>query len=290
MRKAAMFVAMFIAIIINVACSEAHVESIPAGYKARVLTPTGWESDTRSSGQVDLREPDLNGNFSVLVLLEDSSTTVKEQFLAANADPAKQDGTDHRVNTGNGEPLSVDVYIRAMLPDDKTTSDNIFTLVTPKNDEKNDRMKWIKIQDVYERFAALKIRNNIRMIFASYADYKEVAKNYTKINAQITEMVTRTFNEDHVPLKLQDVQLSNVKPDPSVVVAQNNLSSAAAQAEAINQIGSAIRANPEYREYMKWEALKNIAGNQKGTNTVIVTEGSTGNDWARAQYARGENK
>jgi len=77
-----------------------------------VLTPTGWEQSTRSAGQEDLRGADRNGNFSVLILLEATSTTVKEQFLEANADAVKHDNTDHRVTTKDGAPLSVDVYRR----------------------------------------------------------------------------------------------------------------------------------------------------------------------------------
>jgi hypothetical protein len=118
----------------------------------RVLTPTGWEQNTRSAGQVDLRAPDTNGNYSVLVLLEATSTTVKEQFLEANADASKQDKTDHRVTTRDGAPLSVDVYIRAMLPDDEPTRDRIFTLVTPGADPEDSRVRRISIQNIYERF------------------------------------------------------------------------------------------------------------------------------------------
>jgi regulator of protease activity HflC (stomatin/prohibitin superfamily) len=254
----------------------------------KVLTPTGWEQASRSAGQVDLREPDSNGNFSVLVLLEATSTTVKEQFLEANADPSKQDHTDHRVTTKDGAPLSVDVYIRAMLPDDEPTRDRIFTLVTPAVDQQDPRVRHITIQNIYERFAQMKIRNNIRMIFAGYPTYKEVAANYGRINDQVSNMVIHTFAEDHVPLKLQDVQLSNVKQDASVFKAQNDLAAAEAQADAIAKIGEAIRKNPEYREYMKWQSLKEIAatGTQKGTNTLIVVDGST-NTWAQAAVARG---
>jgi regulator of protease activity HflC (stomatin/prohibitin superfamily) len=271
-------------------CTGPAVRSIPAGYMGKVLTPTGWEQSTHTAGQVDLRSPDRSGNFSVLVLLEATSTTVKEQFLEANADSAKQDNTDHRVTTKDGAPLSVDVYIRAMLPDDESTRDRIFTLVTPIADPQDERIRRISIQNIYERFAQMKIRNNIRMIFAGYPSYKDVAANYGPINDQISTMVIRTFNEDRVPLKLQDVQLSNVKQDPAVFKAQNDLAAAEAQADAIAKIGEAIRRNPEYREYMKWQSLKEIAatGAQKGTNTLIVVDGETGGSWGQAAYARGK--
>ncbi len=295
MKKTLLFVLLLCSILL-VACSNV-VKPIPAGYIARVLTPTGWESETRTAGQVDLREVNTDSTFNVMVLLEATSTTVKEQFLEANADPEKKDNTDHRVTTADGAPLSVDVYVRLMLPDDKKTSDSIFTLVTPVSGdrlvppvERDQRVQWIMIKDVYERFAAGKIRNNIRAIFASYKSYKEVAADYTILNKKIADMVVKTFQEEKVPLKLQDAQLSNVKQDPSVVKAQNDLASTESQATSIAKIGAAIRANPEYREYMKWEALKTIAGGQKGTNTVIVTDGSAGTDWAKAQYARGKDQ
>jgi len=254
----------------------------------RVLTPTGWEPASRSAGQVDLRQPDSDGSFNVLVLLEATSTTVKEQFLEANADSAKPDNTDHRITTKDGAPLSVDVYIRAMLPDDEPTRDRIFTLVTPVVDQQDPRIRRIAIQNIYERFAQMKVRNNIRMIFAGYPAYKDVAANYGRIDDQISSMVIRTFAEDHVPLKLQDVQLSNVKQDPAVFKAQNDLAAAEAQADAIAKIGEAIRKNPEYREYMKWQSLKEIAatGTQKGTNTLIVVDSSP-QAWGQAAYARG---
>jgi regulator of protease activity HflC (stomatin/prohibitin superfamily) len=255
-----------------------------------VLTPSGWEESARNAGQVDLRAVSRNGSYSVLVLIEATSTTVKEQFLEANADASKQDGTDHRVTTKDGVPLSVDVYIRAMLPDDESVRDRIFTLVTPVADSQDERVRRITIQNVYERFAQMKIRNNIRLIFAGYPSYKEVAANYGTINDQISTMVVRTFAQDHVPLKLQDVQLSNVKQDSFVFKAQNDLAAAEAQANAIAKIGEAIRRNPEYRDYMKWQSLKEIAatGTQKGTNTLIVVDGSSAGPWAQAQYARGK--
>src|SRR5579862_9363029 len=92
-------------VILLCGCTGPAVRSIPAGYMAKVLTPTGWEQTTRTAGQVDLRSTDRNGNFSVLILLEGTSTTAKEQFLEANADPARHDNTDHRVTTKDGAPL-----------------------------------------------------------------------------------------------------------------------------------------------------------------------------------------
>ena len=70
--------------------------------------------------------------------------------------------------------------------------------------------------------------------------------------------------------------------------AQNDRAAAEAQVDAIAKIGEAIRKNPEYRDYMKWQSLKEIAatGTQKGTNTLIVVDGSSAGPWAQAEYAK----
>ena len=87
------------------------------------------------------------------------------------------------------------------------------------------------------------------------------------------------------------MQLSNVKQDPAVFKAQNDLAAAAAhQVDAIAKIGEAIRRNPEYRDVHEVASLKEIAATvtQKGTNTLIVVDGDTGGSWAQAVYAPGE--
>src|SRR5215469_17593135 len=114
--------------VVAVSLSACNVKEIPAGYVGRVLTPTGWEDKIYEAGQVDLGTKHFIGTYNTLVLLEASSTTVKEQFMSAAMSPDRQ---DHRVLTKNGTPLAVDVYVRAMAPDDPKQRNNIFALVTP---------------------------------------------------------------------------------------------------------------------------------------------------------------
>ncbi len=258
------------------ACSG-NVREIPAGYVGRILTPTGWQDTILEAGQVDLGVKNNNGTYNTLTLLEATSTTVKEQFLQADSKEGATDKEDHRVVTQDGVPLSVDVYIRAIAPDDQKARNNVFVQVTPA-DTKDGLVKIISVQNVYDRFARQDVRSKIRGIFANYKDYKSAYSNFNGISEELGRVIDETFKRTGVPLKLQNVSLSNVKPDETVWSAQNRNAAAASEAANIEMVGSALRANPQYEGYMKWQALQTIAreGSVKGTNTIIITDSATG--------------
>jgi hypothetical protein len=267
------FTVMFVTtLLMLVGCSN-DVKQIPAGYIGRVLTPTGWEQKMLEAGQVDLGTSNSNGTYNTLVLLESTSTTIKEQFMSAEMSPDKQ---DHRILTKKGTPLAVDVYIRGMIPDQDTERNSIFAQVTPIAGS-IDKVSTISIQAIYEHFAMMDVRSKVRAIFAKYDDYQDVYAHYTDISNGIGTMIVTTFAENKVPLKLQNEQLGNVKPDETLWTAQNQAAAASSQVSAINALGDALRKNPGYLQYMKWEALKKIAetGSAKGTNTLIITDGQT---------------
>ncbi len=277
------------------ACS--NVKEIPAGFVGRILTPTGWEDDIREAGQVDLGQSNANGTYNTLVLLEATSTLVKEQFMAPDA-VGNEDKQDHRVLTRKGTPLAVDVYIRAVIPGGNTDANkqrnNVFALVTPRDGKNDVLVRYITVEDVYNRFARMDVRSKVRAIFAGYDDYQAVYSDYQAVNDKIAKMVKDTFAANGVPLDLQNVSLSNVKPDETVWGAQNQSASAAAKVTAINAIGAALRANPEYVTFMKWESLERIAetGSKSGTNTLIITGEASplGDSLVAAEYLRGQIK
>jgi len=289
------FVLGVVVTLLGSACS--NVKEIPAGFVGRVLTPTGWENDIREAGQVDLGQSNANGTYNTLVLLEATSTLVKEQFMAPDA-VGNEDKQDHRVLTRKGTPLAVDVYIRAVIPGGNPDADkqrnNVFALVTPRDGKGDALVRYITVEDVYNRFARMDVRSKVRAIFAGYDDYQAVYSDYQAVNDKISAMVTETFVANGVPLDLQNVSLSNVKPDETLWAAQNQSASALAKVSAINQIGAALRANPEYVTFMKWESLERIAetGSKSGTNTLIITgeSGSLGDSLAAAEYLRGQIK
>ena len=66
---------------IGISGCTTNVVNIPAGFVGKMLTPTGWQDKWLEAGQVDLGVKNSNGTYNTLVLLEVTSTTVKESFL-----------------------------------------------------------------------------------------------------------------------------------------------------------------------------------------------------------------
>lgn len=248
------------------ACSSYH--EVPPGHVGKVLTPTGWQEKIWEAGMVDLGDTGFGGAQNILVILEADSITVKEQFLTADAMLDKQ---DHRVLTKK-TPLTLDVRIRAIVPPDKDTRNNIFVQVTPLVEKEDPRRRLISVQRVYDQFATMDVRNRIRLIFSQYEGYQEVMAKYAEVNDKISKAIIEAFKLNNVPLKLQGVGISNVKPDPQVWEAENTKAAAEAKVSAINAIGEALRRNPQYVYFMQWEAAEKVAsiGAQKGNNTVVI--------------------
>ena len=194
---------------------------------------------------------------------------IKEQFLDASS---SADGEDHRVLTKNMTPLSVDFYIRAMLPENETERNRVFALVTPTPVGTDNRVRTIKLEDVYDKFARQDVRGKARSILANYEDYKAVYADYQKVSDTISSMVIRTFEENNIPLQVLASQLSNVKPDRQIWEALNSEVAATAEVSRINSIGEALRKNPEYVEYQKWQNIKEIGESaaKNGNPTVVI--------------------
>lgn len=253
---------------------QSSMRNIPPGYVGKILTPTGWQTGIQEAGQADIGVVDSDGRGNRLVILEATTKTVKEQFLGEESSPDK---TDHRAITKNRTPVDVDIYVNVAIPDDVKTRDSIYARVTPvpKIDglPEQDRVLVVTIQTVYDQFAKPTIRGKTRDIVARYTDYAEVMKKYQEVNSAVSAMIVETFRENGVPLKLLSGQLSNVKPDKTVWQAENALASANAQVAAIDLIGNAVRSNPGYLQFLKWQTLEKIAG--KGV-TIIVNEGVSG--------------
>jgi hypothetical protein len=250
-----------------------HVEDIPPGYIGRVLSPSGWDGGIREAGQAEIGATSTDGSCNRLVTCEATSYTVKEEF-AKSSDPKKSE--DHRIITKSRVPLAVDIYIQVMLPDDKKMRDSIFAQVTPVPLPGKDRVSTITLQAVYDQFAQMTIRGKAREIFAKYRDYDEVMGNYNRINKEVAAMIISTFERNKVPLKLIGGQLSNVKVDESLWAAENRKASADAEVVAIEKVGRAIRANPGYLEYKKWETVKDLTGKDV---TVIINDGGGGTNY-----------
>jgi regulator of protease activity HflC (stomatin/prohibitin superfamily) len=217
-----------------------------------------------------------DGTYNSLVLLENTSTTVMEAFDQAGAlTTDTTDTEDHRILTQDGVPLSVDVYVRMIVPADNATRDTILAEVTPTQmPDYPSNVKVITVKAIYERFAQPEVRSQIRGLFAGYPNYQTLYADYSNVSEKLGEKIATIFPKNGVPLTLQSVSLSNVKPDQTVWAALNQNAAAKSQADAINTIGEALRKNPEYQSYQQWQSL--IEMSKSNPNLLIVVNGASG--------------
>ena len=244
---------------ILIGCSPA-IRDIPAGFCAKKLTPSGWDKTILGAGQVDIGQQD-NGSYTSLVLLEVTSVAVKESF-----GQSVNGGEDHRILVGK-TPVSVDVYVRMMAPQDPERRNALFAQITPIKTGV-DRVSMITVEQIYKQFAQMDVRSGIREILQKETVVDSVTRNLGKLNDELGAMVIKMFKRSGVPLDVQNVTLSNVKMDQTVWDAENQKAAALAQVEAINKIGAALRANPEYGLFKKYDTYEKIK-DKIGSFTII---------------------
>jgi hypothetical protein len=230
---------------------------IPAGYVGKKLTPTGWDKGIIEAGQVDIGVKRSDGSYTTLVLLEATSISEKESFTTGTE--------DHRILIGK-TPVSVDVYVRMVVPVDIDKRNAVFAQVTAN--AKEDRVRIITTKDIYEKFAKMDIRSGIRSVLQKEEDINGIIKNLDKFNDKLGAMAIQMFERSGTPLIVQNVTISNVKLDESIWAAENQKAAALAQVEVINKVGAALRANPEYLSIRKYDTYEKISS-KIGNFTII---------------------
>ena len=281
MKKLLSLLAVAVVSMAFIGCNE--YREIPPGYIGKILTAKGWESGFHEAGQIDIGESESDVPGNVLVILEATTVTFKEQFLAKG-----KDGEDHRLLTKNLVPLSVDIYNRVGLildesgAIDKKAVDVIFTTVTATQTG-DPRVRKIMLWDIYDKFAGMSVRGETRGIFAKYADDKAVMENYKPISDEIGAMVVNAFKASNAPLVLHEAKLGNVKIDEAVVKARSSQSSASSEIQRILDISNAISQNSNARMVYQWESAKACAA--AGATIVISGESMTANNVAAARSA-----
>lgn len=265
--KKSIYAVMLIASTMTFSSCSNVVRPIPSGHVGKELTPTGFSDAILESGQVDLGPESGDGTSTSLVLLEVSTTTVKESFDAAGSD--SNEVGDHRVRTKDGAPVAVDIYVQMAVPQDKKLRDGIYAMISP-TPTSDPRVSIITISSIYNQFAKMTIRGNVRGIFAKYQNVDSVYAHYTEINAEISLMVINVIKQSKAPFEILNAQLSNVKEDPTILESKNALVAAKNQVEAANMLGKAIKENPQYLESRRLEVLEKIGVASK--NTIIVMD------------------
>jgi hypothetical protein len=261
--KKLFYLSLAITMLVFVSCTNKKYD-IPSGYVGKVLTPTGFEKGIKEAGQVDLGMVDNDGTCNKLVLLEASTINVKEPFQK------NKDGEDHRIKLKDGYIIA-DIYVQFALPVDANLRENAFTCITPTA-SKDARVSVINLEEIYNKFAKMNVRGKVREAFLPYKNVDEVMANMVKVNAEVGKIVMQVMKESKAPLELISVQLSNVKEDESIVESKNKNESANNEVQTIEKIGNALRNNPGYVEYYKWQVISEVM--KANPNAVLIIDGS----------------
>lgn len=269
MKKRNLMFAMLavVTLLLTTSCSE--VINIPPGFKAKILTPNGWEKGVKPAGQVDIGKEDSEGRGNQLVMMEATTVTVKESFTQKINEQTKET-EDHRVRTKDGTPLNVDIYVQIAVPEEADVLDAAFSSITPKETNKK-RVFIVSVEDIYAKFAQMTVRGKVREIFAGYTNADEIMQKYAKVNSEIELMAHGVFTKSGAPCTLITAQLSNVKEDTEILVSKNALIAAKNEAEAIGLIGKAMRDNPQYLQKYKWDVISKFSATTG--NTLILSDG-----------------
>lgn len=266
----------FSALLILVACNTWI--TVPPNYIAKILTPTGYTKEIYPPGQVDIGDKDSNGRGNSLVLIQRSGLEVKESFIEKDTD-----GQDHRCLTTDGNPVSLDVRFIFALPDVNTPAgikdlDTLFLLGNPVI--KTDRVFEITASSIYTQQAQQFVRGYIRRTVATYQNFNEMFKAFAngKLTEELTSKVAKILVDQGVTFRLVSVEVSNMKPDETVVRAQLAQMEAQARNISIDTITKFLAEDPTGMRAKVWEmqAIAEIVktGNANNHNTIILTTGA----------------
>lgn len=252
-KKSFLVLLVGLGIMFLVGC-ESYYE-IPAGRHGKMLTPKGFTGEWKTPGMTDLGTESTNGLQNRLVTLEITTVQIKEGFGKVG-----EDSEDHRILTKNKVPVTVDVYVRVKVIEEK--KDFILEQITPT--KINDRVSDINAKSIYDRFACMDVRAGTREILSKYEDADEILADLGKASKLCEAMVKAVFVENGVPLEVQNVKVSNVKMDDVYLKAKNSLSTVQTKVAEIDSIGKALERNPAYKLWL----YKEIA-EKTGTTFVI---------------------
>jgi hypothetical protein len=249
------------------------------------LTPSGYENQIYTPGQVDLGTADSDGNANKLVLIQRSGVEVKEQFLGKSGSDDKE---DHRCLLADKSPLTLDVRLLLALPDyekpeGKKELARLFLLGNPQAVEGSEkRVLRISAESVYNDQARQLVRGRIRQLCANYKDFDTIFssladtsdKGFTK---QIEHEIAGILKLQNVPLALVSAFPSNIKPDDSIIDATAAKMAAEKRVESIRTITDFLDRDKTgsrvlvYRMQVLQEIVNRAETN--GHNTVILSTG-----------------
>lgn len=263
------------------ACDQSY-QNIPPNYIGMKLTPTGYEDTIYTPGQVDIGTTGAAGQGNQLVLIQRSGIEVKEQFLGKDGN---KDGAGHRCLTQDQNPMTLDVRLVLALPDYSTPQGKkdlrtLFTLGNPASTQGSNRILLLSAGSVNEQQAQLQVRGHIRKVCSQYLDFATAFKAFGSERDNLTDRIAagvgKVLVEQGVPLRLVGAQVSNMKPDDSVVEAQLAQKAAEARTAAIKTLTDFLDQDPTGTRKMvyRMQVLQELTrtANANGHNTIFLTD------------------
>src|SRR5207248_3737173 len=156
----------------------------------------------------------------------------------------------------------------------------LFMLGNPSPTQGNSRILMLSAESVYEQQAQLQVRGHIRKICSQYPDFAAAFKAFGNEKDNLTDNIAgsvgRVLVEQGVPLRLVGAQVSNMKPDDSVVEAQVAQKAAEARTAAIKTLTDFLDQDPTGTRKMvyRMQVLQELTrtANANGHNTIFLTD------------------
>lgn len=278
-------IGLMIAVSLALAGCDNYV-NVPPNDIGLVLTPTGYEEQIYTPGQVNIQKEDTGGRGNRLVLIQRSGFAVKEQFLRNDPENEK-DTEDHRCVVGpRQEPMTLDVRLLLALPNYETKEGKkdlmrLAMIGNPKEVSGQTRVLRLTAASIYAEQAKLQVRGKIRRICAQYENIEAVFKAFGDetekgFTQKIKTAVATALVESGVPLHLVDAVVSNIKPDPSVMDAIAAKQAAEKRVDAIKVITDFLGQDPDGTRKLvyRMQVLQEIVAkaDDKGRSTIFMTD------------------
>lgn len=249
------------------------------------LTPSGYENQIYTPGQVNIGKADTDGQANKLVLIQRSGVEIREQFLGK---AGSEDKEDHRCLLGDKSPLTLDVRLLLALPDYEKPEGRkelarLFLLGNPRAVEgKDGRVLRISAESVYADQARQLIRGRLRQLCAAYKNFDVIFtsladtsdKGFTK---QVEHEIAAILKSQNVPLSLVSAFPSNIKPDDTIIDATAAKMAAEKRVEAIKALTDFLDADPTGSRKLvyRMQVLQEIVAkaDTNGHNTVVISTG-----------------
>lgn len=158
----------------------------------------------------------------------------------------------------------------------------MFLLGNPKPQTGNNRVLILDAEQIYNDQAKQDVRSRIRKICQSLANYKAAfdaagVDGDKGISETMKRSIAEVFKQKSVPLGVVSVEVSNLKPDQSIVDALVQQAAAREQQKTIDGMAQFLQGNPARLAIYQIQVNREIAmaGIAKGNGFIYQVGGAT---------------